>query len=59
MTSYAHLTTIEAIFMTIIAALTNFAGIPLVIKVFNKDSTHFEGFVFAMSILTSFLYHIC
>lgn len=59
MTSYSHLSTIQTIFMTLIAVVSNLAGIPVVIKLFRRRSTYFQAFVLMMSVVTSFMYHLC
>lgn len=59
MTSYAHLTYLETFLMTIIAAFTNLGAIPIVLTLMRVGPTKFEAFVVAMSIFTSFMYHLC
>ena len=59
MTCYTHLTYLETFLMTLIAAFTNLGAIPVVLRLMRAGPTKFEGFVVAMSIFTSFMYHLC
>ena len=59
MTSYAHLTPLETLLMTLIAVATNLAGLPLALKTIAHPTLHFHGHVFLMSVISSGLYHLC
>lgn len=59
MTSYAHLSTLETLLMTLISVFSNLAGLPVVAHTLPIKATRFEGIIVAMSITTSLLYHIC
>jgi hypothetical protein len=45
--------------MAVIVVLTNVAGLPIAIKLVRTKGYEFEGLLFLMSIVSSFLYHIC
>jgi Protein of unknown function (DUF3522) len=53
------LSSLERTLMGLIVVVTNLTGLPTVLRVFKHKETVFEGYVFSMSILTSFMYHLC
>lgn len=59
MTSYAHLSSLEALLMALLSVLSNCAGLPLIAAMLPHPRTRFEGIVMSMSFVTSLLYHLC
>jgi hypothetical protein len=56
---YSVLSGPEIAVMTFALQTSSLLGIPTILHCFRKNSTVFEGLLFSMTLLASFMFHLC
>ena len=59
MAYYSVLSLTEIVIMTFALQSSSLLGIPIIKHCFKKKSTYFEACLFSMTLLASFMFHLC